>query len=101
MSEEEQQELRVRLPKKGKGELFGVVTAELGGARFACLCSDGKERICRVPGRFRRKVWVREGNYVIVVPWSVEGDKRGDIVWRYKKLEVEWLNARGYLKELQ
>ena len=94
----EEQELRVRLPKEG--ELFAVVTSELGGARFSCLCEDGKERVCRVPGRLKRFVWVREGDYVLVVPWEIEGDKRGDIVWRYKKLEVEWLRSKGYLKDL-
>ena len=95
---EEQQELRVRLPRDK--EMFGVVVGELGGARFACICADGKERICRIPGRLRRRVWVREGDYVLLVPWEVEGDKRGDIVWRYKKLEVEWLRKKGYLKDL-
>ncbi len=87
----------IRLPKKEENELLAFVIAELGGARMQCFCEDGKERICRVPGRLKRKIWVKEGDVVIVKPWEVEGEKRGDIIWRYKKLEVEWLRKKGML----
>ena len=90
--------VRVRTPRANEKQQFGIVLAELGGTRFLCLCDDGKERICRVPGRLKRKVWIHEGNYVILIPWEIEGDKKGDIVWRYKPLEVEWLKKKGYLK---
>ncbi|MEM4295424.1 MAG: translation initiation factor eIF-1A [Candidatus Anstonellales archaeon] len=88
----------VLLPKGN--EVFGLILSELGGARFVCLCSDKKERICRVPGRLKRDVWVKEGDYVIIKPWDVEGDKKGDIIYRYRPLEVEWLRKKGLLKEL-
>ena len=91
---------KIRLPKKEEGELFAYVVAELGGARMLCYCEDGKERKCRVPGRFRSKLWVKEGDYVIVKPWEIEGDKHGDIVWRYRPIEVQWLKEKGYLKDL-
>ena len=90
---------RVKLPRQRDGEMFAIVTAELGGARFACFCEDGRERVCRVPGRLKRRVWVRENDYVIVKPWAVEGESKGDILWRYRPLEVEWLKKRGYLKD--
>jgi len=87
----------VPLPKNG--EVFGFVSSELGGARFLCVCDDGKERICRVPGRLKRDVWVKEGDYVIVKPWDIEGDKHGDIVYRYRPLEVEWLRKNKLMKD--
>ena len=99
-AQEEPQIVRVKMPKQREGEMFAVVMAELGGARFSCYCEDGKERVCRIPGRLKRKVWVREGDYVIVKPWDIEGDKKGDILWRYRPLEVEWLKNRNYLKDL-
>ncbi len=97
---QQEQIVRVKMPKQREGEMFGVVMAEFGGARFSCYCEDGKERICRIPGRLKRRVWVREGDYVIVKPWEIEGDKKGDILWRYRPLEVEWLKNRNYLKDL-
>lgn len=97
---EKAEEITHVLMPKGN-ELLGLVVSELGGARFVCLCSDKKERVCRVPGRLKRDVWVKEGDYVIVKPWDVEGDKKGDIVYRYRPLEVEWLRKRGFLKALE
>lgn len=89
--------LRVRLPQEG--ELFGYVEQLLGDRRMRVRCSDGKTRICRIPGRLRR-VWVREDDIVLVQPWPVEGDKKGDIVWKYRAIEVEWLKSKGYLDDI-
>lgn len=87
----------IRLPKAHNNELLAVVIAELGAARMQCICEDGKERICRIPGRLKRRLWVKEGDVVIVKPWEVEGDKKGDIIWGYRKLEVQWLRKKGKL----
>ncbi len=66
------------------------------------LCLDGKERICRIPGRLRRGLWVRESNVVIVEPWELGGDKKGDILYKYRsKTEVEFLKRKGYLKNIE
>ena len=35
---------------------------------------------------------VREGDVVLITPWSVESDKKGDIAYRYTRLEVEKLS---------
>jgi len=89
-------EFRLRSPKKG--EIFGVVVALQGGARMIVQCEDGKERMCRVPGSIKRRVWVREGDVVLIMPWSVQGDEKADIAYRYTRLEVEKLRQRGMLK---
>ncbi|MGB9719302.1 MAG: translation initiation factor eIF-1A [Candidatus Anstonellales archaeon] len=88
-------ESRIRFPR-GK-EIFGVVVSALGGARMMCVCADGKERVCRVPGRLKKHIWVKEGDVVLVEPWQIEGDKKGDIVWRYKPIEGKWLKEKGYI----
>jgi initiation factor 1A len=38
---------------------------------------------------------MKEGDVVLVKPWVVEGDKRGDIVNVYSKGEVEILKKLG------
>lgn len=91
--------IRVRIPEEK--EILGTIVARIGATRFIVACADGRERMCRVPGRLKRDVWVKEGDVVLVVPWPVEGEKKGDIVWRYKPIEADWLRQRGYLKELE
>lgn len=89
------QTFRVKVPKEG--EVICVVIALMGGNRLLVDCKDGKERMCRIPGRLRKRIWVREGDVAIVKPWDIEGDKKGDLVWRYNKLDVSWLKRKGYL----
>ena len=94
------QVIRVRIPQKK--EILGVVQQRLGGSRMRVLCLDGKERICRIPCRLRRGLWVRENNVVIIEPWELGGDKKGDIIYKYRsKAEVEFLKKKGYLKNIE
>ena len=103
MSEPEDQEIqviRVRLPQRQ--EVLGIVQQRLGGSRMRVLCLDGKERICRIPGRLRRSLWVREKDVVIVEPWELGGDEKADVIYKYKgKAEIEFLKRKGYLKNLE
>ncbi len=89
---------RVRMPRED--EMFGRVVALLGANRLQVECEDGKERICRIPGKLKKRVWTRVDDIVIIKPWSTQSDIRGDLVWRYTKNEVEFLRKRNCLKNL-
>lgn len=95
--EKRQQEIsRIKMPK-GK-EVIGFVDRLVGAKRMQVDCTDGKRRLCRVPGRARRKVWVREGDYVLVQPWDIQGDEKGDVVYKYRHYQVEHLRKKGMLE---
>ena len=64
-------------------------------------CLDGKTRICRIPGRLRRTLWVRERDIVIIEPWELSGEDKGDIVYKYTKSQIEFLKRKGYLKKIE
>jgi translation initiation factor 1A len=85
---------RAPLPK-GE-EVIGTVEQRLGGNKMFVVCLDGKTRNCRVPGRLKRKLWLRPGDVVIVEPWELDKDK-GDIILKYKPNQIEWLKKKGYL----
>lgn len=88
-------EERLRIPRKG--EIVGKVIEMSGGSRMIVACQDGKERMARIPGSIRRRVWVKEGDVVLVEPWSVEGDEKCDIRYRYTRLQVDNLQRRNIL----
>jgi translation initiation factor 1A len=90
---------RIRLPK-GR-EVFGIVETRLGFGKSRVICSDGKTRVCRVPGHLRQKLWVRPNCIVIVEPWQFEGDIKGDIIFIYTENQANWLRQKGYLKALE
>lgn len=89
---------RVKLPRSN--QVFGILEQRVGGSRSKVRCLDGKTRICRIPGRMKRKLWVREGDIILVEPWELSGDEKGDIIFKYKKSQIDFLKRRGYLKEL-
>ena len=98
---EEQPEVITRVKMPRGSECFGVVQQRLGGSRMKVLCLDGKSRICRIPGRLKRSLWVREGNIVIVEPWEIGGDKKGDIIYKFRRAQVDFLKRNGHLKKFE
>ena len=90
---------RVRLPRGD--QVLGLLDSRLGGSRCRVRCIDGNTRICRIPGRLKRKLWVREGDIVLVEPWQFEGDEKGDLIFSYKPNHAKWLEKKGYLDKLQ
>jgi len=79
-------------------DVLGIAVKMLGFDRILVKCQDGHERLCRIRGKMKRKVWVRQGDIVLVSPWDFQSDTRGDIMWRYKRNQAEWLRENGYLK---
>ncbi len=90
--------IRVKTPNKG--QVLGIIEERLGNRRSKVRCSDGHIRICRIPGRVRKRMWTREGDIVLVEPWSVQTEERGDLLLTYSKPQIEWLEKRGFLDSL-
>ena len=89
---------RVRMPRDD--ELLGIVDIRLGFGKSSVRCSDGKTRISRVPGALKRRLWVRPGDIVLIIPWEFESEKKADIRYCYKKNHAAWLRNNGHLKDL-
>ena len=92
---EEPTEFRIRTP--GKGEVLGIVESMLGTNKIKVVCQDGKARIGRIPGKMRKRIWMREGDAVLLKPWDIQGEKFGDIKYRYTPTEMSWLRKKGIL----
>lgn len=90
--------IRVKIPR-GR-QVFGILEQRLGASRMRVRCLDGHTRVCRIPGRLKRRLWVNEGDILLIEPWEFSGDGKGDILFKYKKTQIEWLKRKGYLKDL-
>ena len=82
-----------------EGELLGRAIKLLGGDRVMVKCMDGMTRICRIRGKIKRRMWIRENDIVLVAPWDFKNE-RADILWRYIKAHALWLDANGYIQHL-
>ena len=90
--------IRVKLPREG--EVLGILDQRVGASRMIVRCLDGKSRNCRVPGRLRRRLWLREGDVVLVKPWEFDNDK-GDVLFKYHPAAISWLKRKGHLKDIE
>jgi translation initiation factor 1A len=80
-------------------DVLGIAEKLLGFDRVLVKCKDGYQRLCRIRGKMKRRAWIREGDIVLVSPWDFQFEKRGDIIWRYKRNQAQWLKKEGYLEE--
>jgi len=90
--------IRVRLPNKKEGELFGIADQLLGASRIRIMCADGKSRMGRIPGKIKKRMWIREGDLLILKPWEFQDDK-ADILYRYTKTQSSYLSRKKMLPQ--
>ena len=88
--------VRVRLPKKWNNEQFALAELMLGANHIRVQCIDGISRMGRIKGKMKKRTWIREGDTLIVAPWSFQ-DSKCDIIYRYLKPQTEWLRKNRYL----
>jgi len=93
--EEEPKIQRAKLPR-GR-EVIGIIEQRFGGNKMNVNCLDGKNRNCRVPGRLKRKLWLRPNDVVIIEPWELD-EKKGDVIFKYNKSQIMWLRKNNYLE---
>ncbi|MBI5884661.1 translation initiation factor eIF-1A [archaeon] len=104
--EEEQQQKeaeqlrKIYLPRRNEGEMFAVVMQLMGADRVKAYCEDGIERNCRIPGRMKKRVWLRANDIIVIKLWEID-NKQADVVWRYLGMQTENLRRRGLLNKLQ
>ncbi len=92
------EEERVRTPRRHEREMFAVVVELKGGSRMTVHCEDGRERMCRIPGRIRKRLWIKAGDAIVIKPWEVEGESKCDLEYRYTAAQADVLRRKGFLK---
>ena len=79
--------------------MFAVAETFQGGSRLQLICEDGERRMGRIPGKLRRRMWVRENDLLIVVPWSFQ-DSKADVKFRYTPTQTSNLKRKGKIPEI-
>ena len=89
---------RLPLPRRPRGEVFGIASQLLGAARIRVMCEDNVSRMGRITGKMKKKMWIREGDLLIVRPWGFQEGK-ADILFRYSRTQSQYLQRRNLLPE--
>ncbi len=90
---------RLRMPRRKDFEQFALVTKMHGTDQLKAICEDGVERQCRIAGKLRKRVWIRENDIIIAKVWDFQPSK-ADVVWRYIGGQKNYLIRKGFLKTL-
>ena len=91
--------VRLRLPERNEGQIFGIAEQLLGASRIKVMCADGKSRLGRIPGKIKKRMWIREGDLLIIKPWDFQDDK-ADIIYRYTKTQASSLKRKMLLPKI-
>lgn len=89
-----------RAGKLPSGDMqYAVVREMSGGSRMSALCEDGNNRMVRIPGKLKRRMWCRPNDLILIKPWPIQGDIKADLVYRYLPAEKSWLYRRDMVPE--
>jgi translation initiation factor 1A len=78
--------------------MFGIADQLLGASKIKVMCADGNSRMGRIPGKLKKRMWMREGDLLIIRPWEFQDDK-ADIVYRYTRTQASYLNRKKAIPE--
>ena len=95
----EDQNVRYRLPDPALREMFAIADQLLGASKLIVMCEDGKSRMARIPGKMKRRMWIKPGDLLIVQPWDFL-DEKADVKYRYIRTQSANLSRRGLIPEL-
>lgn len=70
----------------------------LGNGRLEALCFDGEKRLAHIRGKLRKKVWINQGEIILLSLRDYQ-DEKGDVILKYSADEARSLKAYGELPE--
>lgn len=70
----------------------------LGNGRVEAQCFDGVKRLALIRGKLRKKVWINQGDIVLLSLREFQ-DEKADVIQRYNPDEARQLKAYGELPD--
>ncbi|OAG05106.1 eukaryotic translation initiation factor 1A, X-chromosomal [Paraphaeosphaeria sporulosa] len=70
----------------------------LGNGRLEAQCFDGTRRLGHIRGKLRKKVWINQGDIILLSLRDYQ-DEKGDVILKYSADEARSLKAYGELPE--
>lgn len=91
-------EIKRELIFKEDGQEYAQVVRMLGNGRLEAQCFDGTSRLCHIRGKLRKKVWVNQGDIILISLRDFQ-DGKADVILKYNSDEARQLKSYGELPE--
>ncbi|KAJ1731220.1 Translation initiation factor 1A [Coemansia sp. RSA 2049] len=83
---------------KEEGQEYAQVIKLLGNGRLDASCFDGISRLAQIRGSMRKKIWINQGDIILLSLREFE-DKKADVIQKYSPDEARLLKQYGELPE--
>ena len=83
---------------KEDGQEYAQVTKMLGNGRLEAMCFDGVKRLCHIRGKLRKKVWINQGDIILVGLRDYQ-DAKADVILKYNADEARNLKTYGEIPD--
>merc|ERR1712093_235824 len=83
---------------KEEGQEYAQVLKMLGNGRVEAMCFDGEKRLGHIRGKMRKKVWINQGDIVLLSLRDFQ-DGKADVIQKYSSDEARKLKQYGELPE--
>jgi len=83
---------------KEDGQEYAQVAKMLGNGRLEAMCFDGTKRLCHIRGKLRKKVWINQGDIILVGLRDYQ-DAKADVILKYNPDEARNLKSYGEIPE--
>jgi len=90
--------IKRQLEFKREDEEYAKITKLLGDRRVKMTLADNRETLGLIPGKFRKRVWMRIGDIVLVNRRDYQDDK-SDILLKYTSEEIKNLHRTGEIPD--
>ncbi|PWN91923.1 nucleic acid-binding protein [Acaromyces ingoldii] len=70
----------------------------LGNGRLEAQCFDGEKRLAHIRGKLRKKVWINQGDIILLSLRDFQ-DEKADVIQKYTADEARALQKYGELPE--
>ena len=77
---------------------YAQVAKMLGNGRLEAMCFDGVKRLCHIRGKLRKKVWINQGDIVLVGLREFQ-DQKADVILKYNDDEARNLKTYGEIPD--
>ncbi|KNG50194.1 eukaryotic translation initiation factor 1A [Stemphylium lycopersici] len=67
---------------KEEGQEYAQVVKMLGNGRLEAQCFDGARRLAHIRGKLRKKVWINQGDIILLSLRDYQ-DEKGDVIMKY------------------
>ncbi|KAJ2662141.1 Translation initiation factor 1A [Coemansia sp. RSA 1200] len=83
---------------KVEGQEYAQVIKLLGNGRLDASCFDGISRLAHIRGSMRKKVWINQGDIILLSLREFQDDV-ADVIQKYSPEEARLLKQYGELPE--